>query len=471
MEEKGSLGILLAGDKAVAVWASSDGSVRNTLTVMPDTDEPVAMALQTARAVHRQGFAFEEVFIAADCSSYTQYDLHSEFEDYRQIESTIKFDAEEAAATDAMNLAVTFEVTGSDEHGSQTTVYTADRQLMTDLLLDVQEGGLDPTMIEPDVVCLARALGATCQMDERAGTIFVVLSGGNCYMLGVNSGFAPLVRTFLVGNKDVTPILTREVLLMSASTRGENTAASIVLIGETDRVDTEMLSARTGLEISIETPAQQLGQTMTADSEMTCGQLLIAYGAALAAKPRIRRSDFRRDFMPYQGKRKVMEGSLRLIGISLTVLLIAVGAFFQFKTFRMKSYSRRLQQKSVEQYKALYGTAPRSGASILTYLKRNYTQIVRESEGGPIAGDSKSAPAKLMTFLEIVNKLPRNVDVQLTSIDVTNKTMKVKGNTNSRTSTNKLFNGINKHPAIVLSSQTKRPDGNRDSFDISIDPN
>lgn len=470
MEEKGSLGILLAGEKAVAVWTAPDGTVRNTLAVTPDADEPVATALQAARAAARQGFAFEEVFIAADCSSYTQYDLHSEFEDYRQIESTIKFDAEEAAATDAMNLAVTFEVTGSDEHGSKTTVYTADRQLMTDLLLDVQEGGLDPTTIEPDVVCLARALGATCQMDERGGAIFVVLSRGNCYMLAANPGFAPLVRTFLVGNKDITPILTREVLLMSASTRGESVPASIVLVGETDRIDTDVLAARTGLEVSVETPAQKLGQAITPDGPMTCGQLLIAYGAALASRPRVRQADFRRDFMPYQGKRKVMEGSLRLIGISLTVLLVAVAAFYQFKTFRMKSYARQLQQKSLDQYKALYGTVPRGGGSILTYLKRNYAQVKREKEGGSVAGDSKSAPAKLTVFLEVVNKLPKNIDVQIESITVTEKSMKIKGNTNSRSSTNAMFDGIKKHPAITLSSQTIRKDGNRDGFDITIDP-
>lgn len=469
MEEKGNLGILLAASKAAAVWATPDGSVRHVLAITPDADEPVAMALQAARAAVRQGFAFEEVFIAADCSCYTQYDLHSEFEDPRQIESTIKFDAEEAAATDAMNLAVTFEVTGTDAHGSQTTVYTADRQLMTDLLLDVQDGGLDPTMIEPDVVCLARALSATCRMDQRAGTIFVVLSGGNCYMLGVNPGFAPLVRTFLMGPKDATQMLMREVLLMAASVRRDSGAGSLVLIGQTGRVDTEQLAARTGMAVSVETPAQQLGQTIADDGDLTCGQLLIAYGAALAGRTKGRPADFRRDFMPYEGKRKIMEGSLRLISIAVTVLLVAVGAFFQFKTFRMKSYSRQLQQKTVDQYKLMYTTAPKSGASILTYLKRNYKNVQSEKGTGPSAGDMTSPPVKLTTFLEVVNRLPNTVDVQIESMKVTTKSMKVKGSTNARSSTNALLAGIKDSKSLTLSSQQIQP-GQRDGFDITIDP-
>ncbi len=470
MEEKGSLGIFLSSGKAVAVWSSPDASIRHKLVVTPDADEPVAMALQTARAVIRQGFAFDEVFIAADCSSYTQYNLHSEFEDYRQIESTIKFDAEEAAAADAMNLAVTFEVTATDETGSQVTVYTADRQLLTDMLMDLQEGGLDPTVIEPDVVCLARALDQTSNFSQRCETLFVVLSGKNCYMLAPDEKNAPAVRTFLLPTgKDVTNMLTREVLLANASGSADRTLTSIALIDPADRVNTEMLTERTGLEITVEAPEQRLAQTLASDSEMTCGQLLIAYGAAMADRPRTRYADFRRDFMPYQGKRKVLEGSLRLIGISLTLLLVAVAGFFQFKAFRMNSYSRQLEDKMIQQYKAvMYGKAPRSGTSPITFLKRDVAQARRDKEGAG-GGDSKSPPAKLTFFFEVVNKLPKNIDVKVQQVKVTEKTMTVKGDTNARSSSRALIDSIKKHPVITVGSEQLRKDGNRDSFDITID--
>ncbi len=220
MEEKGNLGIFLYRDKAVAVWISGDPdrAVLHRLCMTPSADEPATLALQAARAVIRQGHTFDEAFIAIDCSYYTQYSLHSEFEETRQIESTIKFDAEEAAATDAMNLAVTFEVTGILPTGSQVTTYTADRQLLTDILLDLQEGGLDPTLMEPDVVCLTRALEQTAKLSEYGDALFVVLSHSNCYLLRPNPGYAPTVRTLLVERGgDVTSTLVREVLLATAS--------------------------------------------------------------------------------------------------------------------------------------------------------------------------------------------------------------------------------------------------------------
>lgn len=471
MEEKGSLGIFLSGQKAVAVWTSPDAAVRHKLAITPDADEPVAMALQTARAVIRQGFAFDEVFIAADCSSYTQYNLHSEFEDYRQIESTIKFDAEEAAAADAMNLAVAFEVTGADENGSKVTVYTADRQLLTDMLMDLQEGGLDPTLIEPDVVCVARALEQTSDFAKRCDTLFVVLSAGNCYMLTPHEKHAPDVRTFLVPpGKDVTNMLAREAMLATASRQADNPLTAIVLIGAADTVDVEMLNQRTGLEVQIESPEQKLGQTLTPDGDMTCGELLVACGASLAVRPRIRKADFRRDFMPYQGKRKVMEGSLRLIGISLTLLLVAVAIFFQLKAYRYKSYSRQLEEKTLAQYKAvMYGKSPISGASPITMLKREYAKAQRDKEGGG-AGDSKSPTAKLTFFFEVVNKLPKKIDVQVKQIKVTEKTMTAKGDTNARSSSRALIDSIKKHKSITVGSEQLRQDGNRDGFDITIDP-
>ena len=471
MEEKGSLGIFLSSEKAVAIWASPDASIRHKLVVTPDADEPVAMAMQAARAVIRQGFAFDEVFIAAGCSSYTQYNLHSEFEDYRQIESTIKFDAEEAAAADAMNLAVTFEVSGADGTGSQVTVYTAGRQLLTDMLMDLQEGGLDPTLIEPDVVCLARALEQTSNFAQRCDTLFIVLSGNNCYMLSPDEKYAPAVRTFLLpAAKDVTHVLVREILLATASGSTERALAAITLIDPVDRVNAEMLAERTGLEISVESPEQKLAQTLASDAEMTCGQLLIAYGASLADRPRIRYADFRRDFMPYQGKRKVMEGSLRLIAISLTLLLVGIAGFFQLKAFRMNRYSRQLEDKMMQQYKAvMYGKTPTKGASPITILKRDYAQAQRDKEGAG-GGDSKSPPAKLTFFFEVVNKLPQKIDVKVQQIKVTEKTMTVKGDTNARSSSRALIDAIKKHPAITVGSEQLRQDGNRDGFDITIDP-
>jgi hypothetical protein len=483
MEEKGNLGIFLYRDKAVAVWISGDPdrAVLHRLCMTPSADEPATLALQAARAVIRQGHTFDEAFIAIDCSYYTQYSLHSEFEETRQIESTIKFDAEEAAATDAMNLAVTFEVTGILPTGSQVTTYTADRQLLTDILLDLQEGGLDPTLMEPDVVCLTRALEQTAKLSEYGDALFVVLSHSNCYLLRPNPGYAPTVRTLLVERGgDVTSTLVREVLLATASGHQDGKLKSVVLIGDIEPVDTALLYQRTGLEVLTPAPEKNLHKnsepgTLLADYDvmddgMTSVELLIAYGAALAGQVRGHKADFRRDFMPYQGKRKVMEGSLRLIGISLTVLLLAVAVFFQLKAFNMKGYADRLEAKTLEQFKsAMYGKAPPRAMNPSTKLRSEYNMVLAEKDGLG-SGDSKSVPARLTYFLEAVNRCQKNVDIDIMQVNITERSMRIKGDTNSRTATNAMLNEIKKHNHLALGSyRYDAKPGGRDSFEITVE--
>ena len=473
MNEKSSLGLFLSKDKAVAVWVSSgpDSSVVRKLNITPDEDQPAVIALQAARAV-RQGDEFDEAFVAVDCASYTQYKLHSEFDDYNQVESTIKFDAEEAAATDAMNLAVAFDITGKTPVGSEVTVYTADRQLLTDMLLDMQEGALDPGFMEPDVVCLARALSRCEGMSEQTDAMYVVLSQSSCYMIRPGGDFAPAGRTLLIGRgQDVTGILSREIMLASGTTDPASPMTSVVLMGDRDSVDANLLAQRTGLDVQTAAPEEALVETLADDGDIAPHELMIAYGAALAGRTRGHKTDFRRDFMPYQGRRKVVQSSLRLIGISLTILLVSVAVFFQLKAFRKKGYARGLNKKALIEYKAAtFGKAPPRGMTVSSGLKRELARA-KEMEKGIGPGGDKSVPAKLTFFFEALNDTPKKVDIKVQQITITERSMKVKGDTNSRSGTLALLKEMKKHPRITVNSErlTALPD-RRDGFDITLEP-
>ncbi len=474
MDEKGSLGLFLSRDKAAAVWVSSgaDASVQGVLNVLPRGEgEPATLALQAARAAVQRGLAFDEVFLAVDCGYYTRHNLHSEFDDYAQVESTIKYDAEEAAAADAMNLATAFEITGKDPAGSKVTVYAADRQLLTDILMDVQEGGLDPTAIEPDAVCLGRALSHKMRMAERTNTLFAVLSSASCYLFRPQPGYAPAVRTFLVGQgQNVAAVLAREILLLGASEAPQSALTSLVLVGRTETVDTAILHQRTGLEVTAETPEKDLALAADADGVL-CHELLAAYGAALAGRTREPKADFRRDFMPFQGRRKALEGSLRKIGIALTVLLAAAAVFFQIKAFQMKSYARQLTAKTARQYAAVMeGKSPPPGARPTTKLNTVYSQIQKEQEGFGL-GDETLVPSKLMFFFEALNQMPSTVDIRVQQITINERSMKVKGDAGNRAGTMVLLSEIKKHPRISLASErvAPNPDG-RDAFEITLEP-
>ena len=116
MEQNKYLGIYIASDRATVVLTSKTGGKIELLEQFCVTAPPQE---QNQQQQQRQGFTFSQtaaqisavcaekrlffsdVAVAIDCKLYRQQKLHSEFEDYRQIAQTIKFDAEEALAVDA----------------------------------------------------------------------------------------------------------------------------------------------------------------------------------------------------------------------------------------------------------------------------------------------------------------------------------------------------------------------------------
>ena len=410
--------------------------------------------------------------MALESSYYTQYSLHSEFSDARQVESTIKFDAEEAAATDALNLAVTFTITGPLPTGSEVMAFSADRQTMTDILLDLQEGGVDPVMMEPDGVCLARVLERTLKMSEHPDCLFVLTAEQGCYVMQPGKvGFAPKMRSFLLGpDQNRTATLVREVLQAKASWDDANPLKTVVFVQSPLGVDQKILAERTGLEVVVESAIAKIPSEMTLEETLPAGTFLIAVGAGLAPFGKSQTADFRRDFMPYQGKRRAMESSLRLISISLTVLFLVMGAFFQFKAYRVNLDTQQVKAKLAQEYRgAMYGANPPTAEGVTSRLKRALNNVKRVQEGlGP--GDDKSVAAKLTYFLEAINNTPKTVDVMIQQISITERSMRSKGDTNGRKATLDLFDAINKHPKLKLGSQRLGMVGARDTFEFTVEP-
>ena len=191
MEQNNCLGIYLAKDRATAVVLSHKGShveVSGCLTVTAEPhdeeSEPHAsLASRVAQALAAQRLSYADVAVSLDCASYTQHNLHSDFTDHKQIANTIAFDAEEALACDATETALTFNVTGTDDHGSSVTVFTSERDLLEEQLGQLQRENLDPTAIEPDILCLARYIEQNFTLPKESNPLFAVASDRACYIV------------------------------------------------------------------------------------------------------------------------------------------------------------------------------------------------------------------------------------------------------------------------------------------------
>jgi hypothetical protein len=482
------LGIYLSKEAATAVLLKGKAgqvTVRDciSVTTAPEGDaEPQettkSLATALAQQLSSKNLKFSDLSTAIDCKLFIQHDLHSQFTDHKQISQTIRFDAEEAVATDATELAITFSITGTDKNGSNMSVFTTRRDMLTDMLTDLQHNNLDPVTMEPDIVCLARLLQQNFDIPSETNPLFVILSAKACYIINIDperSNFAPAVRSFLVHpTQDKTAVLSREIpvtLALHSSRTPERPITSLYITGETEGLDIETLGERTGLAIhNIELAdicKVDAGVLEKASSEC---EFAIAYGLALGEMTKAKKYDFRQDFNPYQGKKIVLQKTLRFISISVTITMLAAAVFLQLKIFRKNNYIDRLNEKIKKDYvSVMFGKNPPPAEPIASKLKREYNRILK-IKSGQIAGDDESVTAKLTFIFEAISSAPTKIDLKIHTISITAKTMRIIGDTKGRSSTLSLFKAIKKHPKLKVSQQNLKQSGNRDTFTITLDP-
>lgn len=480
MEHKSCLGIYLSKASAtVALVSASSRAITKSFTVSANPDaEPSSLAAAISKLIAEQNMKFADVAIAADCAMYIQHDLHSEFSDHKQIAQTINFDAEEAVAADATELAITFNVTGTDPYGSTLTVFTAKRADLADALNDLQQYNLDPLFIEPDIAPLTRLIAQNHNPEEGTNPLFAIFSATACYILCLEPnrhGFFPIVRSFLVGSsQDKTSLLTRQLTITRAALSSrypDQPITSLMIAGNTTNLDTESLAERTGLEIADFSLANLAGfDAQTIDESIDPAALTAAYAAALTEITRATPNDFRKEFNPYQGRKRVMQKTLHVISVALTILMIAVGIFFHMKVMKKNRAMDQLLEKSTKDYKAvMFGKNPPPVEPIHARLKREFNKLQRIKTGQSV-GDEKSVTARLTFIFEAINNAPKNIDVNINTISVTPKAMRIIGDTNGRKSTLALFKAIKDHPKLTTGQQNLKQSGARDSFTVTIEP-
>jgi hypothetical protein len=244
-----------------------------------------------------------------------------------------------------------------------------------------------------------------------------------------------------------------------------------MVAGNTTNLDTDSLAERTGLEIAGFSLADLAGfDAQTIDESMDPAALTAAYAAALTEITRATPNDFRKEFNPYQGRRRIMQKTLRVISVALTILMIAIGIFFQMKVMKKNKAMDQLLEKSTRDYKAvMFGKAPPRQEPIHSRLEREFNKLQRIKTGQSV-GDEKSVTARLTFIFEAINNAPENIDININTISVTPKAMRIIGDTNGRKSTLALFKAIKDHPKLTTGQQNLKQSGARDTFTVTIEP-
>jgi hypothetical protein len=479
VERRNYLGIHLNTDKASVVCLGVRGRERELLgcfsVVLEDQEQhdPQTLASLIAQGCAERNLRFSEVAVALDCSLFMHHSVHSEFSDPQKIAATVRFDTEEALTTDISDDALAFLITSSDQDGSKLTVFTARRKTLSDILVSLQGNGMDPMTMEPDVQCLARFVSHNVSLVESAqdGAFLAIFSNDRGYfVVSSRSQKAPMLRTFLVGPKqDRAELLSREVLTTMALAAPGEQVGRVFVFESAGSTDYRKLEEKLGVKTEVIGLTESAGvETETLSDCVDPVDFAIAYGAALAHSEKNRSINFRNDFMPFQGKKLRLQRILKFVSISVTILLIVVGLYFQTQLLKMNKIRSRLRSQLSRDYSTvmLNQKLPDKVSSIGKL--GNELRRVRDVKSGLISSiGEKSISSKLTLVLEAFNKCAAQTGLNIDSITITPKTIGIDGDTSSRQSTLRLFEAMKGQFSILPRHLESK--GGRDSFSIALE--
>ncbi|MBN1360773.1 MAG: hypothetical protein JW993_09285 [Sedimentisphaerales bacterium] len=450
MESQNRIGIYLRKDRATVVCLASQGRDAKLLgcfSVLPD--EPAESNQQTladriAQECKTRRLKFTEACVALDCALFMQHRVHSDFGDRKKIAATVRFDTEEALATDVSDMAVAFRIASGNEHGSTLDVFTAQRSVLSDILMSLQSNGIDPVAIDPDVYCLSRYLGEYgCSEAATSGTLYALLSDSRGYLVGMSagSGEASNLRAFLVGAaQDRTGLLAREALVTAALAETTGPLGRMCVSDAQGQLDAAKLGDRVALPVDACDPVEMAG--LEPDRIADCPNAVdfaAAYGAALGQVQKDASISFRNDHMPFLGKKLRVQRAVRFLSISLAMLFLAVGIYFQAQLFRVNRERAAWRDKLEQDYLAVMLNKKRLPARMSDAVRDVEGELRRVRAGKTGEWSEETSVANKMTqVLQALNTCAAQADLRIKSITIRNEII-FNGDTSSGSRTEAVF--------------------------------
>jgi hypothetical protein len=484
VESQNFLGIYISKNTATAVSVdpkSKGEKVLGYFTVSVQDDEQPAiqnMISQIAQKCEQNKITISNVAVALDCALFMQHNIHSDFTDPKQIAATIRFDTEEALTTDISDVALAFEINSTGQNGSDLTVFTAQRKILSEVLLSLQQYNLDPITIEPDVNCILRLIQQKTTSDEsEQEAIFGIISDHSGYLIAPqneskdNFKQASIVRTFLVGpRQNRTELLTREILVTTALMHSGETKKSLKAFDSSGTLDVEKLGERSNFIIeNIHWLENTENEIQASGHNTNPVDFSIAYGAALALFEKDYSVNFRDDFNPFQGKILKKQKALKFTAVSFVILFIAIGLYFHSQLFSTNRNIKKLRNRIAQEYKAVTFETLSKDVSMNT-AKKNLNKLktsIENQRKGISSGDDTSISSKLTLLLSAFNKCAAQTDLNIEKITINDKDISVTGDTSSRANTIKLFDVV-KNEGFSIYNDRYNTNGNRDIFSMNI---
>ncbi len=478
MESQNYLGIYWSKDAATVVCLKAEGKDRKVLdcfkvVVAPDEEKELSNEQKLAKLIvqgcSERRLNFSDVSLALDCSMVMQHSIHSEFKDSKQIASTIRFDTEEALATDISDVAISFKINSTDSNGSVLTVYTAERKVLSEIIDALQSYNIDPVTIEPDVNCLAGFIENNLSYSDQMRPFFAILSNRNAYLiLYPQPKSKPYIRTFLINpGQDRTALFLREMPLTMALVQSDEPINCLRFYDVTNSLDINLISEK----VMIEAGPINFMSSVNADTIVDdLADFAIAYGAAMINCDKIESVDFRKDFMPYLGKKLKLEKMIKMISVIATGVIILLGVYFQWNLIKENGYRRELKQLFEKDYSSvMLGKEMVSRVDPVRKLQTELKRIEAEKSGELSLTGEASIATKLTLIFQAFNSKASAIDLQIDKVTINAQNISFDGSTSSRPNTLELFEIIKESKMEIL-QQKLDAKGGRDNFRLTVTP-
>ncbi|MHC4638114.1 MAG: hypothetical protein ACYTBP_06160 [Planctomycetota bacterium] len=413
-----------------------------------------------------------EVVMSLDCGLFMQHSVHSEFQELRQIRQTVRFDTEEALASDISDSAIGFEVTSSDERGSDLAVFTVRHKIMSDILISLRSNNIDPVVVEPDVKSLTRYILRKSPLKEGTTDLYCILSNQRGYFVVPSSSskdHKTSPRTFLLNSRqDRNSLVMREIPLTMAAA-GSDSTTGLYFFDSAGSVDLGQASERLGIEVN----ALDLSTgSESAQGDCDPVDFAIAYGAAMSHAQKDVVVNFRDDFMPYKGRERRLQSAVKVLSIILTILILAIGVKVHLPLLQKNSDRSKLREKFSEDYlsimvnkKQLPGSLKTAQETLTDELRR-----IKQAKSGINLGGKASAQAKLTMVLKAFNKYPGQINLVIDKVSVMEKNVVISGKTSNTKNTLKFYDAIKNEGMEISNVTNKQAKGGGHGFSITVIP-
>ena len=199
-------------------------------------------------------------------------------------------------------------------------------------------------------------------------------------------------------------------------------------------------------------------------------EFAIAYGAAIAQLDGSHGTNFRGDFMPYQGRKMRLQQTLKFFAVAAVILMFAVGLYGLMQAVQFNKYRAQLRTKFTKDFTAvMFGEKMPSKTKEATRKISTALRRIKEAQKGFSLTGEEAVAAKLALVLQALNKCAATTGLNIDTVSISDKMITINGDTPSPENTLKMFDALKKTGFNVLQQRISTDPG-RSTFGVTVEP-